>query len=84
MATKVRAGRWPEANYVAEHIHTIVAEYNFTALSVTLEHGRIAGFLPGAHRDPFDRMLAAQSIVEGLVLVTAAPAFRQFDLQVLW
>jgi len=56
----------------------------FTALPITIEHARVAGFLSGPHHDPFDRMLAAQSQVEGVPLVTADPAFRAFGTSVIW
>jgi PIN domain nuclease of toxin-antitoxin system len=36
------------------------------------------------HRDPFDRMLAAQAEIEGIPLVTADPTFHEFDVQTLW
>jgi PIN domain nuclease of toxin-antitoxin system len=37
------------------------------------------------HRDPFDRMLAAQALVEGLPLVTDDPAFQEFtDVETVW
>lgn len=42
------------------------------------------GLLPGAHRDPCDRMLAAQAQVEAVPLVTADPAFGAFGTGVLW
>jgi PIN domain nuclease of toxin-antitoxin system len=37
-----------------------------------------------AYRDPFDRMLAAQSILERMPLVARDPAFEQFGIQMLW
>ena len=40
--------------------------------------------MPGAHRDPFDRMLAAQSRIEGMPLVTADPVFKVFGTKVIW
>jgi PIN domain nuclease of toxin-antitoxin system len=84
VATKVRAGKWPEAVDIAHSLGKVVLERNFMALSVTVEHGALAGFLPGEHRDPFDRMLAAQAITERMPLVTADPVFRGFDVEVLW
>jgi PIN domain nuclease of toxin-antitoxin system len=44
---------------------------NFKELPVTLEHAAATAALPHHHRDPFDRMLIAQSSVEGCTLVTA-------------
>jgi PIN domain nuclease of toxin-antitoxin system len=84
IATKVRAGKWAEAEPIAHDLEGVLTEHDFTPLAVTVEHGRLAGFLPGAHRDPFDRMLAAQAITEDMPLVTVDPAFKSFDVRVLW
>ena len=56
----------------------------FAALAIAIEHARVAGAVPGTHRDPFDRMLVAQAMVEDVSLVSADPAFRPFDVRVLW
>src|SRR5688500_1887402 len=47
-----------------------VADYGFTPLPISLEHGDSVRLLPAHHRDPFDRMLVAQARIEGLALVT--------------
>ena len=84
IATKVRAGKWSDAEEIALHFERVLIAHDFSPLAVTVEHGRLAGFLPGAHRDPFDRMLAAQAITEDVPLVTVDPAFKAFDVHVLW
>ena len=84
IATKVRAGRWAEAEQIAHDLEGVLIDQDFVPIAVTLQHGRLAGFLPGPHRDPFDRMLAAQAIIEDMPLVTADPAFRHFDVTTLW
>jgi PIN domain nuclease of toxin-antitoxin system len=43
-----------------------------------LDHAATAAALPPVHRDPFDRMLIAQAIVERLTAVTDDPAFRRY------
>jgi len=56
-------------------------------LAITLEHVRGLSSLPLAtgHKDPFDRLIAAQAMVEGLTLVTADPAFRKYaQVKVVW
>lgn len=58
--------------------------FNSEPVPITVEQARGAGFLTGVHRDPFDRLLAAQAQVEGIPLMTADPAFRSFGTQVLW
>jgi PIN domain nuclease of toxin-antitoxin system len=84
IASKVRTGKWPEAEPLAAHFLDVVADDGFVPLPITLEHARLAGSLPGPHRDPFDRMLAAQAQIESLPLVTADPVFRAFGTRVLW
>lgn len=53
-------------------------------LQIDLRHARHAARLPGAHRDPFDRLLAAQAEIENLTLVTRDPAFAAFGTRTLW
>jgi len=84
ITNKVRLGKWPEAMALADLFLETVEQYAFEPLPVTLAHARIAGFLPGHHRDPFDRMLAAQSQVEGIPLISADPAFGALGTRVLW
>jgi PIN domain nuclease of toxin-antitoxin system len=84
LATKVRLGKWAEASPIAADIARVIADSDFSPLTVTIEHARVAGFLAGRHRDPFDRMLAAQSQVEGVPLVSADPVFRAFGISLVW
>ena len=84
LATKARFGKWPEAVDLATNIESELAAGDFIALPITLEHARVAGFLPSRHRDPFDRMLAAQAQVEAIPLVTADPVFGDFGMRVIW
>jgi PIN domain nuclease of toxin-antitoxin system len=53
-------------------------ESGIALLDITLEHAATAAALPRIHRDPFDRMLIAQAMVEGLTAVTDDPAFRRY------
>lgn len=53
-------------------------------LPVTVEHANATRSLPLLHRDPFDRMLVAQSQVEGLSLVSRDPEVRRYQVTVLW
>lgn len=84
IANKVRTGKWPEAKLLVNRFFEILEHYKFGQLPVTLEHAHLAGTLPGTHRDPFDRMLAAQSQIEDMPLVTADPVFKTFGTRVLW
>ena len=43
-----------------------------------------AGYLRGAHRDPFDRLIAGQALVENMTVLTNDPAIAAFGCKVLW
>jgi PIN domain nuclease of toxin-antitoxin system len=49
-------------------------------LSATVEHALRIATLPPNHRDPFDRLLVAQALVEGLTLVTADPQVLAYGM----
>ena len=53
-------------------------------LSVTARHADRVATLPLHHRDPFDRLLAAQAITEGFPLVTADGELHPYEVEVVW
>jgi PIN domain nuclease of toxin-antitoxin system len=75
MAQKHWAGRWPEVGPGLATIEGDLARLGFRVLPVSLPHALAAGRLEWGHRDPFDRMLAAQAVTEGAILVTADRVF---------
>jgi PIN domain nuclease of toxin-antitoxin system len=83
-ANKFRLGKWPEIGAVADTFVQTMEAQGIEILPVSAEHARLAGLMPGDHRDPFDRMLAAQSELEDMPLVTADPAFRALGTKVVW
>ncbi|HUD37633.1 MAG TPA: type II toxin-antitoxin system VapC family toxin [Streptosporangiaceae bacterium] len=60
-----------------------VDEGGFTPLSISIGHGIAAGELPRHHDDPFDRMLIAQAVAEGLTVVTHDKRFADYDVAIL-
>jgi PIN domain nuclease of toxin-antitoxin system len=84
LSTKVRLGKLPQAVGLSHRLAESLAEQNFQPLAVSLEHGRLGGSLPGEHRDPFDRVLAAQALIENLPLVSNDAAFASFGVKTLW
>src|SRR4051812_24746695 len=80
VTTKYRLGKLPEAGVVATEFSRHVARQGFIGLDISLEHGERAGALGGAQRDPFDRMLIAQSQAENLTLVSNEEAFDDYGL----
>lgn len=84
IATKQRLGRLPLAPPDAAAFARLVAADGFALLPVTAAHAWHAGALAGAHRDPFDRMLAAQSVLDELTLVSRDPVFAGLGVSTLW
>jgi PIN domain nuclease of toxin-antitoxin system len=60
-----------------------LAAHGFIQLPIRWEHAVAAGRLPAHHRDPFDRMLIAQAMLEDLVVVTSDESFARYDVRTL-
>lgn len=85
IATKHRLGKFPEAGPLLASFTEQLARLGATELPVTTRHAVLAGRLEWEHRDPFDRMLAAQSILDGAQLVTSDRVFTTLPgVDVLW
>ena len=56
----------------------------YTELPITGPHAAAVSGLPPIHKDPFDRMLVAQSIVHGMTILTPDPEIEQYAVRVLW
>jgi PIN domain nuclease of toxin-antitoxin system len=84
LTTKARLGKLPAAAELADGFESLIEREGFSLLAITVDHGLRAGRLIGVHRDPFDRLLAAQSLIEGLPIITADPAFRAFGVETVW
>jgi PIN domain nuclease of toxin-antitoxin system len=84
IATKHRLGKLEEAVDAVIRFEELVSADGFSHLPVSIHHGLRAGSFRVAHRDPFDRMLAAQAELESLPLVTLDPAFAQFEVTTIW
>ena len=76
IAIKVRAGKWPEAAGLVPGLTVALAAMSLTLLPISPSHAERAGLLAHAHKDPFDRLLAAQALEDGLTLATVDPVFR--------
>lgn len=84
IATKHRLGKLTEAAEAVRRFNELVTADGFEHLPVGYLHALKAGGFAGVHRDPFDRMLAAQSDLDSLVLVTRDPVFAAFGTRVAW
>jgi PIN domain nuclease of toxin-antitoxin system len=82
---KYRLGKLPEYAYVAENYLDVFHRLGAEELLISTKHLHFAGKFEWSHRDPFDRMLAAQASVDNLTLITNDPAFQELPwVNVLW
>lgn len=84
IATKRRIGKLPELDGGGFDFRQFVATQRLATLPVTVEHALRGGGYDTAHADPFDRLLAAQSELEDMPLVTRDPAFAVFPCETRW
>ncbi len=84
LGIKFVSGRLPSFQALEGRFEMLCAEQNFNLLAVEVPHALAAAKLPLAHRDPFDRLLAAQSLVDDLAIVTIDPAFKLFGCKTIW
>ncbi len=82
--TKARIGKLPGARSVSRDVQAAVRRMRFRELPIGFADAERAGALPGAHRDPFDRLLAAQALNHGLALVSNDEALDVFGVRRVW
>ena len=82
---KYRLGKLPDYAYVAENYFEVLRKFGADELSVNTHHTHFAGKFVWTHRDPFDRLLAAQAVIDNLIFITNDPVFQELSwMAVLW
>lgn len=84
IATKYRLGKLPEAADVAINYLEVTKTFGAQHLAITPLHSLTAGGFRADHRDPFDRMIAAQALHESLVVVSKDAAMQNFPITIIW
>ena len=84
IATKHRVGKCPAGGAIIAEWNDRLARDGFRELAVSCAHALRAGSLPGKHRDPFDRMIAAQGMMETIRVATPDPAIAQLGTDTIW
>ena len=84
ITTKHRLGKLPGAAAIVADLARTITDQSFIGLPINIRHGQVGGALPGPHRDPFDRMLIAQAMVENLALVSNEQTFDAYGVGRLW
>jgi PIN domain nuclease of toxin-antitoxin system len=84
MAIKASLGKLTLPGALDRFVQEQLEVNGFNLLAISLEHASVVAGLPFHHRDPFDRLLAAQALAEDLSLVSADPVFRRYGVTRVW
>jgi PIN domain nuclease of toxin-antitoxin system len=84
IATKVRIGKLPGAEAFERNFLEVIDTAGYTLLPIDTASALRAGRLPGDHRDPFDRILAAQAIAADIPILSKDPQLDSFNIRRIW
>jgi PIN domain nuclease of toxin-antitoxin system len=86
MSIKHTLGKWPEVAPFLDDVlsATLIARLGATELPIVSKHTRLAGAFNMNHKDPFDRLLVAQAVIEGLTILSADDVLDAFPVTRLW
>jgi len=84
IAIKASIGKLKLAGTVERFIPEQLAANNFGRLDIDFRHVARVATMPFHHRDPFDRLLAAQAEEEKLAIVSADPVFQSYGVKRVW
>ena len=84
IATKVRLGKLPGAEKLERDYLAVMKEAGYTLLAIDTESALRAGRLTAEHKDPFDRMIAAQALAMDVPVLSPDPQLDQFGVRRIW
>ena len=84
ISTKHRIGKLPVGARIAHEWIDRIRKDSFTELPISSIHALRAGAIPSDHRDPFDRMIAAQSILEKIPVASIDQAINDLGAERIW
>jgi len=84
IAIKVGLNKLTLAEPYEDFMNRAIADNDLTVLETTVKHAAVLTTLPLHHRDPFDRLLVAQAMVEQIPLVSNDPALDAYPMRRLW
>ena len=82
--TKVQIGKLALPSPIGDYLAGKLIMNGVSVLPLTFAHVRRLEGIPLHHRDPFDRILIAQSLEENIPLVSSDPQFEKYPLQLIW
>ncbi len=83
MSIKYNLGKLAFDNSYEEFVESEIVQSSIKVLNITLENFYINATLPFHHRDPFDRLIIAQSITENIPIITVDSAFDKYSVTVI-
>jgi len=84
IATKVRLGKLPGAEILEREFLDVVDDAGYTLLAIDAASALRAGRLTSEHRDPFDRILAAQALAQDIPILSTDTKLDTFGIRRLW
>jgi len=84
MAIKISLGKWQLNQPYSDFIDVALVNYGFQILNIAPAHAAELLDLPFHHRDPFDRLIIAQAIVEGVEIVSVDTTFDAYPVTRIW
>ncbi len=84
IAIKISLGRYVIKHDFVAFWETAMSASRFQFLPITLQHSALLASMPFHHKDPFDRLLVAQSTVEGAALLSRDRAFDPYGVTRVW
>jgi PIN domain nuclease of toxin-antitoxin system len=84
IATKVRLGKLPGAEKLERDYLDVMEDAGYTLLAIDTASALRAGRLVAEHRDPFDRMIAAQDLGQDIPVLSPDPQLDQFGVRRIW
>lgn len=84
IATKVRIGRLPGAERLEKEFLDVMKDTGYTLIAIDAPVALRAGRFPSEHRDPFDRVLAAQALADDIPILSSDVKLDSFGVQRIW
>lgn len=83
MAVKISIGKL-DMTISFEELNLLAWENGIEILPIQFEHTKIVSQLPFHHKDPFDRIIIAQSMVENMPVLTSDSCFKYYTTNIIW
>jgi PIN domain nuclease of toxin-antitoxin system len=84
IAIKIRIGKYALSKPYEVFMHEAIDKNGFAYLHIQPKHTAVLTTLPLHHRDPFDRLLIAQAMVENTLLISGDPVLDSYPVTRMW